>query len=611
VSRDQTVTLIILAGMVALFLWDRLRYDLVALLALLGGVFCGIVPPDRAFSGFSNPVVPLIAGALIVSAAIARSGAVEVLVRWLTPLLRSLSLQVGVLAGCVAGLSAFVKNVGALAIFMPVAFQVARRNDRSPSEFLMPLSFASLLGGSMTLIGTSPNMLTATVRQELEGVPFRMFDFLPVGLGTALCGVLFLTFGWRLIPRGRRSAAADTTFKIEEYTSELNVGPDSPFVGRTVSELEDTAAGEVTITAIVRDEYRRYVPGGSWTVLPRDVLVVEADPQALAQFISDGKLELVGSNELPEVAHREEEEHTEPKRDAALVPAEMDPNHLAVTEAVVTADSQLVGRSAAELHLRERYGVSVLAIGRRGRRTTVRLRQLKFQVGDAIVFQGRRAAIYEILASLGCLPLAERQLRLGRRRQLVLPLVILAMAMAAAAFRLIPAEIAFVSAAVAIVILGLLTLAEVYEAVEWPILILIGALIPVGEAVKSSGTTELLARLLSSYATHLPAYGILAVVLAVTMLLTPILHHAAAVLVMGPLAAGLAQHLGYRVDPFLIAVALGAGSDFLSPIGHQSNTLVMGPGGYHFADYWKLGLPLSLIVIGVGVPLILVFWPLG
>jgi di/tricarboxylate transporter len=300
----------------------------------------------------------------------------------------------------------------------------------------------------------------------------------------------------------------------------------------------------------------------------------------------------------------------EAKHDAALVPAELDPNRLATVEAVVTADSELIGRSAADLHLRERYGLNVLAISRRGRQTSVRLRRLKFQLGDAIVFQGRRAAIFETLAALGCLPLAERQLRLGRRRQLVLPVAILALAMAAAAFRVVPAEIAFVAAALAIALLGLLSLSELYAAVEWPILIMIGALIPIGEAVKSTGTTDLLAGLISGFAAHLPAYGILAVILVVTMLVTPILHHAAAVLVMGPIAAELAQNLGYKIDPFLIAVALGAGSDFLSPIGHQSNTLVMGPGGYHFADYWKLGLPLSLIVAAIGVPLILLFWPL-
>jgi di/tricarboxylate transporter len=410
VTRHEVATLAVLAGMTALFFWDRLRSDVVALLALLTAVLTGIVPAEHAFSGFAEPVLPLIAGALVVSAAIAKSGAVEVLVRWLTPLLRSPSMQVGVLVTCVAGLSAFMKNVGALAIFIPVGFQVARRNDRAPSEFLMPLSFASLLGGSITLIGTSPHMLAATVRQQLTGTPFHIFDFTPVAAGTAICGVLFLAFGWRLIPHGRRSAAADAAFKIEDYSSEIRISPESSLVGRTVAQIEEAAQGDVTVTAIVRDEYRRYVPGGSWAVLPEDLLVVEADPQALQQFIDENRLELVGSQELPEI----EEGSEEPKREFALVPAEMDPNRLAVVEAVIAAGSQLIGHSAAELHLREHHGVNVLAIGRRGRRMTVRLRRVKFRLGDAILFQGRRAAINETIAALGCLPLAERGLRLGR-----------------------------------------------------------------------------------------------------------------------------------------------------------------------------------------------------
>jgi di/tricarboxylate transporter len=614
VSRDQIVTLAVLGGMVGLFLWDKLRYDLVALTALLAALLGGIVPARQAFSGFSNPVLPLIAGALVLSAAIARSGAVEILVRRLGPLLRSAELQVGVLAACVAGLSAFVKNVGALAIFIPVAFQIARRNERSPSELLMPLSFASLLGGSMTLIGTSPNILIANVRRQLTGEPFHMFDFAPVGFGVAVCGVLFLTIGWRLLPRGRHGSGAEPAFRIEDYTTEFEVGEKSPFVGRTIAAIEEAAGGDVAVTAIIRGEHRRYVPGSSWAVRAGDLLVVEADPQALEQFTSDGKLGVVGSTELPGPAEPDGDDGAAGASAASSAapapPAEADPSRLGVVEAVVAAGSALIGRSAAELHLREHYRVNVLAIGRRGRRETARLRRVKFRLGDAIVFQGYQDRIFETLAALGCLPLAERQLSLGRPRRAALPLAILGLAMAAAGTELVPAEIAFVAAALAVAGLSLLTLKEVYDAVEWPILVLIGALIPIGEAVRTTGTTDLLAGIIARVAAHLPGYGILALVLVVTMLMTPILHHAAAVLVMGPIAARLAQTFGYHLDPFLIAVALGAGSDFLSPIGHQSNTLVMGPGGYHFGDYWKLGLPLSLMVVGIGVPLIVVFWPL-
>jgi di/tricarboxylate transporter len=619
-SRDQILTIVLLLGLIALFLWDRLRYDLVALLALLAAVAAGIVPADKAFNGFSNPVLPLIAAALIVSVAIGQSGAIELLLRYLNRVMRTNDLQVGVLAACVAVLSTFMKNIGALAIFIAAALQVARRNKRSPSEFLMPLSFASLLGGSMTLIGTSPNLLASAVRQELTGQPFHMFDFTPVGAGLALCGTLFLAVGWRLLPR-RRGAASNTDFTIEDYTSELRLPEKSPFVGRTIGELEKLSGGEIGIAALIRDHGRRQIPTRRWKVFADDVLVVEADPQALEQFARDGNLELVGSEKPPakapaKVVETAAAESRVTEGGKAAVAREhaherppADERTLSIVEAVIAAGSDMIGRSAATLHLRERYGVNVLAIGRRGSLRSTRLQQARFKLGDTIVLQGHTARLPDILTTLGCLPLAERPLNLGRRRRIILPLVIVAAAIGLAGFELVPAQIAFVGAAAALALLGIVTLREAYDAVEWPILILIGALIPIGEAVQQNGTAKLIATALAGDLAHMPSYAILAVLMAATMLVTPILHHAAAVLVMGPIAASLAQQLGFRIDPFLMAVAFGAGSDFLSPIGHQSNTLVMGLAGYRFGDYWKLGLPLSVMVVVLGVPLIMLFWP--
>jgi di/tricarboxylate transporter len=608
-TRDQAFSLILLGAMIGLFLWDRWRYDLVALATLLVAVFAGIVPPDHAFSGFANPVLALIGGALIVSAAVGQSGIVAILVRRLMPRLRGPDRQTGVLVACVVLLSAFMKNVGALAIFIPVAFQIARRSDRSAAELLMPLSFASLLGGSVTLIGTSPNMLTANLRQELMGEPFHMFDFTPVGLGVALVGTLFLAFAWRLLPPARRRPDGAARFRVEDYTSELAIAAGSPLIGRTLGEAEALGANEISVTALIRKGYHRQPPMPSATLDRDDVLVVRADPQPLAQFAQDGKLAVVGSAASPDELGADDPP-APGKREAA--PQDEPPRgRLAVVEGVVTAGSELIGRSAAELQLRRRHRVNVLAIGRSGRRIGARLHRVRFQPGDAIVFQGRPDTIHESLAALGVLPLAERQLALGRPRRPTLPLVILGVTMLASGLELVPVAIAFVAAALAVIICGLLTPRDAYGAVEWPILVLLGALIPVGEAVKTTGTTDLLAGLLAGFAAHLPGWGILAMILVTTMLATPILHHAPAVLVMGPIAAGIATRLGYHADPFLMAVALGAGSDFLSPIGHQSNTLVMGPGGYRFGDYWHLGLPLSALVVAVGVPLILFFWPLG
>jgi di/tricarboxylate transporter len=611
VSRDQILTLAILVGIAALFLSNRIRYDLVGLLGLLAAVAAGIVPARQAFAGFAEPVLPLIAAALVVSAAIGQSGAIEILLRWLNRLLRVRELQVGVLVACVTVVSAFMKNVGALAIFLPAAVQVARRGERSPSEFLMPLAFASLLGGSCTLIGTSPNMLISTVRQSLTGAPFAMFDFAPVGAGIALCGIAYLAVGWRLLPR-RRSRASDPVFSVEDYTSELRVGEGSAYVGRTVGAIEELSGGAVSVIAIIRNDAQRHVPNAYWTIRPHDVLVVEAEPQAIEQLARDGNLDIVGGEEPPPAAAPAAAAGAaEADRPAAAAGAEeRQAAHLDVVEAVVNSASPLLGRSAAELHLRALYGVNVLAISRRGRRSRTRLRRTRLQLGDVIVFQGYKDAIYDAIAALGCLPLAERQLKLGRPRQLLLPLAILAAAMATSGLQLAPPAIAFVAAALAIILFGLLPAREAYAAIDWPILVIIGAMIPVGEAVAKTGTADVIANVLSHAALLLPAYGVLALVIVTSMLVTPVLHHAPAVLVMGPIAASLAQKLGYHIDPFLIAVAVGAGSDFLSPIGHQSNTLVMGPGGYRFGDYWRLGLPLTLLVVVLGVLLIMLFWPL-
>ena len=590
-TLQQGFSLAILGGLLILFVWDRFRFDIVALMALLAAFACGVVPAKTAFSGFGNSLLPLIASALVVSSAVAKSGAIGELVRLMRPVLRHRQFQVGVLATVVAGLSALVKNIGALAIFLPVAMQVARRSKRPVGEFLMPMSFGSLVGGMMTLIGTSPNLIASSVRQELLGAPYRMFDFFPVGLGITLVGLAFLSVGWRLLPiRGGAQDNNDVPFRIEDYISEALLPEDSPMVGKTVADLEKLSDGGVTVTAIIREDKRRYTPAGYWPLFAEDVLVLEADPEELQALIQAAHLELVGQEE--------------PKN------AEKDAGDVVAIEAVVTADSPMIGISSSALRLRDRYGVNLLALSRGGRRNTTRLGKMSFREGDVVVLHGRAAALSDALARLGCLPLAERNLQLGRPRKILLTSIVLLACVILAATELVPPALAFMGGAVAVVVLNILTLRETYEAIDWPILIMLGALIPIGEALHANGTTGLVAGWLLSASAALPIWGTLALMLIVTMLLTPLVHHAAAVLVMGPVAATVAQHLGVNIDTFLMAVAVGASCDFLSPIGHQCNTLVMGPGSYHFGDYWRLGLPLSLLVVACGVPLILLVWPL-
>jgi di/tricarboxylate transporter len=589
-TLQQALSLSLLGGLLILFVWDRFRFDVVALVALLAAVSCGTVPVNKAFSGFSNALLPLIASALVLSNAVGKSGMIEVAVRYLRPVMGSRGLQVGVLSGAVAFLSALVKNIGALAIFLPVAMQVARRNKRSVSEFLMPMSFGSLVGGMMTLIGTSPNLIASSVRQELVGKPYKMFDFFPVGFGITLIGIAFLSVGWRLIPaRAKAHDTADMPFRVEDYISEARIPETSPLVGKTVAELEDSGDGAVSVAAIIREGNHRYTPARHWRLFADDILVLESDPHELHALVESASLSLIG-----------------PKEEGGGKPTA----GTSATEAVITSGSPMIGLSSSQIKLRQRYGVSLLAISRGGRRSTARLGRMSFREGDVVVFQGPDDEMNDALASLGALPLAQRNLQLGKPRKALLTVLILLACVGLSATELVPPELAFMAGAVLVVLLGISSIAEAYRAIDWPILVLLGALIPIGEGMRTTGTTDLIAGWLKFAAATLPVPATLAMILVITMLLTPLVHHAAAVLVMGPVAASLAGGLGLQIDPFLMAVAVGASCDFLSPIGHQCNTLVMGPGGYRFADYWHLGLPLSVLVVLCGVPLILMVWPL-
>ena len=581
----------IIAAMLALFVSDRLRYDLVAALALSAAALLGVVPAGKVFTGFSDPVVIIIASVLVLGRAVAVSGVIEAAMRPLLDRLRSASLQIGALAGCVTLLSALIKNVGTLGIFMPIAIQAAGRARRPASLYLMPLSFGSLIGGTITLIGTSPNLLISAVREQVQHRPFALFDFTPVGLPLSFIAVGFLTFGWRLIPKGRRgSTGNDRHFEVERSTSEARLPATSAYVNRTVGDLEALGGGAVALSAIIREGDHRYIPARHWVLYPGDLLLLQGDPVALKPIIDQAGLELLGADALPGAGGKDDA--------------------LEAAEAVVSEGSLLIGQTLESLQLRQRYEVNVLAVGRRGQRITERLRRTRFRVGDTVVVQGRAQTIGPVLAQLGCLPLAERNLVLGERRPRLLPVLVLPAALIPIALSAVPAELGFFAAAVAVVLLRGLSPRQAYDAIDWPIVVMLGCLIPVGEAVRDTGAAGLIAGGLTSVASHLSPMLAVGLVLLAAMIVTPFLHHAAAVLVLGPVAGAVAGNLGFRPEAFLMAVALGASCDFLTPVGHQNNLLVMGPGGYRFGDYWRLGLPLTCLVLGAGTLLIVRAWPL-
>ncbi|OHV19401.1 TRAP transporter large permease subunit [Rhizobium sp. RMa-01] len=585
---DQWLSLLIIALMMGAFVWGRYRYDIVAVSSLLVAIIAGIVPAKIAFSGFADDIVIIVGSALIVSAAISRSGIMDLALRRFSPERRGPRMQLIILVAIVAALSAFVKNIGALAIMIPVAVQMARKSRVSPSMFLMPMSFASLLGGLMTQIGTSPNIIVSRVREEITGQPFTMFDYTPVGLTLAVTGVVFLGLFYKLLPeRSRVETSMDEAVAIKNYTTEAKVVTPSAAIGRSVSWLQKPAGGDAMVTAIIGGSGQRRTPLPDTVIRDGDLLIIEGEQSALDKIVSEARLQLSDRKHEPEM-----------RRDISSV------------EAIVGEHSRLIGVSAKDIALFHNTGLNLLAVSRRDRRITERLGEIKIRNGDVVVLQGDLQKLPDLLREWGCLPLVERDLKLGNARNGMIPVIILLATMGATAFGGIPVATAFFAAAFLMVMTGSIPLREVYHHLDAPILIMLAALIPISDSLRTTGTTDIIADLLSRTAEMLPPFGALALILVAAMAVTPFLNNAATVLVMAPIAATFAAKLGFRPDAFLMAVAIGAGCDFLTPIGHQCNTLVMGPGGYRFGDYARLGLPLSLIVVLVSVPALLAVWPI-
>ena len=591
---DQMTMLALLAGILALFVWGRWRYDLVAFGALLIAAVLGLVEPVAAFQGFGHPAVITVAAVLILSRALSGSALIALLSQHLDRHAgRRASVQIGALGGITSILSAFINNVGALALFMPVALRAARRAEHAPGLVLMPLAFAAILGGLVTLIGTPPNIIVATYRAQTAGEAFAMFDFAPVGLPVALVGVLFVAFiGWGLIPRARREGgSAPRIIEIDDYLTELRVPSGSSLLGKGRRQLRSVFEAQSTqLLELIRDSQRVQLKSWRGRVKRGDVLVVGAAPEDLAEMIQTLGLELVGAapKDAPTSASGE----------------------LAIVEAVVSPAGTIEGRTAAGLSLRSRYGLDLLAVSRQGRRIRGRLHTVRFRAGDVLLLQGPESQMSALLARLGCMPLVDRGIRIGGARQAWVPVGIFAAAMVATSAGFVAPAIALGIAAAAMLFVNVISLRDAYDSINWPVIVLLGSMMPIGGALETTGTTGLITDAILGPGGALSPILVLVLVMVVTMTLSDIVNNAATAVIMAPIGVGLAERLGTNADPFLMAVAVGASCAFLTPIGHQNNTLVMGPGGYRFGDYWRMGLPLEVLIVAISIPLILVVWPL-
>jgi di/tricarboxylate transporter len=608
-TTAQALLLAILGTAILLFLWGRWRHDMVAVGALLACVLAGLVPAEAAFAGFGHPAVVSVAAVLILSGGLQSSGAVDALARAVLP---GQDTRLGrgwpaaaMLALLAAVLSAFMNNVGALALLMPLAIRLAARDGLPPGQVLMPLAFGSILGGMTTLIGTPPNLIVSGFRAAERGEGFAMFDFAPVGLAVAAAGLLFVAAFARFLVPARRASAAEA-FDTGAYLTEARIGADSKAVGLLLREVEEKlAAAEAQVVGLVRDEQRIPAPSPWRHVQAGDILVIEAEPSALAAALTALGLKLE-----EEVAPESAEETAKAKARGADRPrAEaLRSDEVALVELAVLPDAEIVGRSARVLRLRTRFGINLLAISRPGRHAMSRLRSTRIRAGDVLLVQGTPEAIADFASVFGCVPLAERPLVIPDRRRAVVAGGIMAGAVGAAAAGLVPTAIAFVAGALAAMALRVVPVRRAYAAVDWPVIVLLGALIPVAEAMATTGAADLLARWLLGLAGGGGVAVALALVLVVTMTLSDFMNNAATAAVMCPIALRAAAEAGGAPDAFLMAVAVGASCAFLTPIGHQNNTLILGPGGFRFGDYWRMGLPLEVIVVAVSVPLLMLLW---
>lgn len=609
-TSDQMMITGVLAATIALFLWGRFRHDLVGLASLLASVALGLVPSASAFSGFGHPAVITVACVLVLSSALQSTGIVDGLVRTVLPETTSPILTVAALTSLAAVLSGFMNNVGALALLMPVAIQIADRLELPPGKILMPLAFGSILGGMTTLIGTPPNLIVSGFRASVSEASFSMFDFAPVGVPIAVAGLGFLALiGWRLVPSRQRKGKDG--FETGAYLTEARVPEKSKASGMTLREIEAALNGDAQVVGLVRHERRIPAPSRFREVRGGDILIIEAEPDTLAETLSRLELKLEEdvktSDDKDKAKDPDPPEHSED----AIDPLDaIQSEDVVLMELAVRPLAEIVGRSATDINLRTQFGINLLAIAREGNRSTARLRSTPMMAGDVLLMQGTPEAISDFANRFGCVPLAARPLRIPNQRKAVLASAIMLAAVGGAALGLVPAAISFAAGVVAVVVAGVLPARRLYDAIDWPVITLLAALIPVAGAMASTGAANIIADGLLSGLTGGSAVVALVLILVVTMILSDFMNNAATAAVMCPVALGAAKELGVNADPFLMAVAVGASCAFLTPIGHQNNTLILGPGGLRFGDFWRLGVLLEIIVLLVGVPMILFVWPL-
>lgn len=594
-TTQQTLLFSLLFFVLAALLWGKYRHDLVAAIGLFVGVIIGVIPEKQAFAGLSHPAVVIVAFALIASRAIENSGALTLFVR---PLLRrrsSVASHIVITGGFAAVMSAFINNVAALAILMPIDIDTAKKAQRSPGLTLMPLSFATILGGVVTLIGTPPNIIASEFRADRLGRPYEMFDFTPVGLVVAAVGLIYVALvGWRLVPRRAQADTLKPT--VEQYAGEVLVSESSGVAGKVLAELDPQAeANDVVTFGVVRNGKRfpgnaRFIP-----LAVGDVLLVEGTADGLAAFVRDLRLQPA--------------ERSSDRRTGAEV--ELKNQDFALIQAVVRSESALAGRSAASIQLRSRYQTTLLGVSRGPDSIRQDLKSRQLEPGDMLLLAGSSAALSSATAVLRLMPVSQIDMSPVAAWRVATAIIPFLLAIAAATAGILSFTIGLAITVIVYGISGLIPARDFYSQIDWPAIVMLACLLPLGIAFDQVGGTGLVATAVLWLTQDQSPVVALIALMVITMTLSDVLNSVATIVIAGPLAITLALKLGVNPDTFLMGATIAASCSFLTPIGHKNNTLILGPGGYRFSDYWRVGLPLELLVLLVGVPTLLTVWPLS
>jgi len=631
-NLDQiSISLIILLTF-SLFVWGKWRYDIVSVTGLfilvlvdsiLGSNNSNLInDPSQIFSGFGHPAVITVAAVLIISRALRNSGVVDLISQKIKPFINSQTMHISSLSGVIAILSAFMNNVGALALMLPVTLKTAWEQKRSPSLLLMPIAFASILGGMITMIGTPPNIIISTFRYEeqlniknealadpsseaalymktikvdpdsFEPSAFGLFDFSPVGASVALMGVIFVVFlGWRLIPKkSLKNPESQSLFKIDDYVTEIHIPEGCSLIGESAKDVQQLSEDKLNLLRLINSKGEAKLFNSNRLVKAGDQFLAQADPNDLSDMMEKFNISFTD-----EMRFRME----------SLMNDET-----TFVESVITPDSPLLGRGRSYLRRRTSNQLTLIAVARQNKPLLKRLGNLRFQVGDVLLVQGNEDDIKNYIQTLELLPLAERELDIGELHKVSLSLLIFVGAIFLSILGILPTTVAFSGAILCYIFTGILHVRDIYKSIDWPIIVLLGAMIPLSEALQNTGTTDIISQQILQVVGGFPTWSILAIIMAITMCLSDIINNAATALIMAPISTGIALSMGVSIDPFLMSVAVGASCAFLTPIGHQCNALILGPGGYRFSDYWRMGLPLELLIIFVSTPIILKVWPL-